>query len=316
MRALIASPLGLLVGLSLGALGGGGSILAVPALVHGVGETAQAATATSLFVVGAAAMIGILPHWRKGHVRFGSGVLFAVVGTGGSFVGTQLNHGVDGDLLMLLFSGFMVLAGVAMLRNRSAAAPLDPAGALVDAEGSDGDPVASCAPPVESVGNPRHGSDHAVVADAAAASSAGGVATAVRPASCEQRSNPARCRTIKVIIAGTVVGVLTGFFGVGGGFIIVPALVLTLGLPMPVAVGTSLVVIAMNSAIALGLRGGGSDIDWAATLPFLVMAAIGTVIGGRVAERVDPDKLKLAFVGLLAVVAVLTGATAAVAMAA
>ena len=83
MRSLLASPLGFLVGLSLGALGGGGSILAVPALVYGVGESAQAATATSLLVVGFAALVGVVPHWRKGRVRLCAGVLFGVAGIGG-----------------------------------------------------------------------------------------------------------------------------------------------------------------------------------------------------------------------------------------
>ncbi|MDQ2678379.1 MAG: sulfite exporter TauE/SafE family protein, partial [Actinomycetota bacterium] len=110
MRALIASPLGLLVGLSLGALGGGGSILAVPALAHGVGESAQMATTTSLLVVGISSLIGVVPHWRKHNVDVRAGLLFALAGVGGSYVGTSLNRGVDGDVLMLAFAGFMVLA--------------------------------------------------------------------------------------------------------------------------------------------------------------------------------------------------------------
>ena len=127
MRSLIASPLGFLVGLSLGALGGGGSILAVPALVYGVGESPQGATATSLLVVGVAALIGVVPHWRRGNVRLAAGLLFGVAGLGGSVVGTWLNGGVDGDVLLLAFSVFMVVAGVAMvLRTRRSTESAEP----------------------------------------------------------------------------------------------------------------------------------------------------------------------------------------------
>jgi uncharacterized membrane protein YfcA len=290
VRALIASPLGLLVGLSLGALGGGGSILAVPALVHGVGESAQAATTTSLLVVGVASLIGVIPHWRKGHVDLRAGVTFAAAGVGGSYVGTWLNRGVDGDVLLLAFAGFMVLAGVAMWRGNAAAATPAPALAGVGGTGA--------ASPVERT----------------EVGAAGDVATLVVPKGCDARQHPARCRMMKVVVTGTVVGALTGFFGVGGGFIIVPALVLSLGMAMPVAVGTSLVVIALNSAVALSMRGGVGEIDWAATLPFLGTAAIGTLIGGRIAERVDPRKLRSAFVWLLGVVAIITGAGAVLAI--
>jgi uncharacterized membrane protein YfcA len=95
----------------------------------------------------------------------------------------------------------------------------------------------------------------------------------------------------KVLLAGTAVGLMTGFFGVGGGFVIVPALVLTMGFSMPDAVGTSLVVIAINSAMALGLRAGTLDIHWGDALPFLVLAIIGTVLGKRIADRVPASKL-------------------------
>lgn len=295
MRALIASPLGLLVGLSLGALGGGGSILAVPALVHGVGESAQAATTTSLLVVGVASLIGVIPHWRKGHVDLRAGITFAVAGVGGSYVGTWLNRGVDGDVLLLAFAGFMVLAGVAMWRGNAATATPTPALAAVGGTGAD---VAG----------------GAITDLPAEIGAAGDVATLVVPKGCDTRQHPARCRMMKVVVTGTVVGALTGFFGVGGGFVIVPALVLSLGMAMPVAVGTSLVVIALNSTVALAMRGGVGEIDWAATLPFLGTAAIGTLIGGRIAERVDPRKLRSAFVWLLGVVAIVTGAGAVLAI--
>ncbi len=110
----------------------------------------------------------------------------------------------------------------------------------------------------------------------------------------------------KVLLAGTAVGLMTGFFGVGGGFVIVPALVLTMGFSMPDAVGTSLVVIAINSAMALGLRAGTLDIHWGDALPFLVLAIIGTVLGKRIADRVPASKLTTGFVALLIALAAYT----------
>lgn len=297
MRSLLASPLGFLVGLSLGALGGGGSILAVPALVYGVGESAQAATATSLLVVGFAALVGVVPHWRKGNVRLCAGLVFGAAGVGGSFVGTALNHGVDEDVLLLAFSMFMVVAGVAMLRRSrrtSAAAALEVTDVPIGA------PVAST--PTDRCGLkvPVCGPDDA------------GVAVLTRTEPVRTRLDTATL--VKVVAAGSVVGLLTGFFGVGGGFVIVPALVLTLGFAMPEAVGTSLVVIAINAAVALAMRAGSSTIDWSAALPFLITAAAGTVIGGRIGERVDPRRLTGAFVVLLTLVALYTGTSAAIAL--
>ena len=107
-------------------------------------------------------------------------------------------------------------------------------------------------------------------------------------------------------MAGTVVGFLTGFFGVGGGFVIVPALVLALGFSMPDAVGTSLLVIAVNSAFALSQRLGTTGIEWRVALPFLVAGLLGVGTGKRLADRVDARTLTTWFVGLLVAVAAYT----------
>ena len=113
MRGLLASPLGLLIGLSLGALGGGGSILAVPALVYGAGETAQVATSTSLLVVGAASFMGVGSHWRAGRVKWGHGLLFGITGIGGSYLGAALARRAPSDVLQRAFA--VLLVGVALL---------------------------------------------------------------------------------------------------------------------------------------------------------------------------------------------------------
>ena len=106
------------------------------------------------------------------------------------------------------------------------------------------------------------------------------------------------------IVAATGVGLLTGFFGVGGGFVVVPALTLVLGLSMTTAVATSLLVIAINSGASLGARAvTGLDVDWAVILPFAVLAVVGTLIGARVSQRVDQGRLQVGFIALLVLVA-------------
>jgi uncharacterized membrane protein YfcA len=111
-------------------------------------------------------------------------------------------------------------------------------------------------------------------------------------------------RVLKIIVAATGVGLLTGFFGVGGGFVIVPALVLALGFDMPAAVGTSLLVIAINSAAALAARlGGHLSLDWPLLAVFTAAALAGVLAGNRVASRVDASRLTTAFTVLLIAVA-------------
>ena len=125
-RAIVTSPLGFLIGLSLGALGGGGSILAVPALVYGAGQTPKQATTTSLILVGVTSLIGIVPHWRAGRVRVVPGVIFGLAGVGGSLLGSNWNKAVDPDVLLLAFSVLMLVAAAAMWRRtRATAEPAD-----------------------------------------------------------------------------------------------------------------------------------------------------------------------------------------------
>jgi uncharacterized membrane protein YfcA len=267
MRALLASPVGFLIGLSLGALGGGGSILAVPALVYVAGQTPKEAVATSLVVVAIVSMFGVLPHWRAGHVRVRSGLVFAATGVAGSLLGSAANRAVDPDALLLAFSGVMLVAAAAMLRRATRV----------------------------TAGTP----------DAVAAESAATVRIAV----------PIDVATAaKVAVAGSVVGLMTGFFGVGGGFVIVPALVLALGFSMPDAVGTSLLVIAINACVALAARLGSGDLQWAVIIPFTLAGLAGVLTGSRIAARVHPDRLVRWFAALLVAVAVYTAIRSALAL--
>jgi uncharacterized membrane protein YfcA len=117
-----------------------------------------------------------------------------------------------------------------------------------------------------------------------------------------------------VLAPGTAVGFLTGLFGVGGGFVMVPALTLALKLPMPEAIGTSLLVIVVNSAVALSTRLATTSIDWGTTLPFIVAAIAGVLVGGDVAGRLDPRRGLRWFAALLVGVAVYTAASSVAAL--
>jgi len=275
VRALLASPLGFLIGISLGALGGGGSILAIPALVYAAGQAPKAATTTSLVLVAITAAVGIVPHWRAGRVRVAAGTAFGVVGVGGSLLGTRLNSSVNQDLLLLLFSGLMLIAAGAMWRRVRRA--------------ETGVSVASKRPAAETVsltGTP----DGIPMARARAIS------------------------VVKVLVAGSFVGMLTGFFGVGGGFVIVPALVLALDFDMIQAAGTSLLVITINSVVALTSRLQGGSIEWRIVVPFVALSLLGVMAGNRLAGSKSPAVLQKWFAGLLVTVAVYTAVRSGIAL--
>lgn len=269
-RALLASPLGFLIGVSLGALGGGGSILAVPVLVFVAGQSASAATTTSLVVVGVASLIGAHGHWRAGRVRVAQGLTFGLVGVAGSLAGSALNRRLDGDVLLLAFAGLILVAAWRIVVG-----------------------CPSCT---------KSGEDEAIGDDDQSAG----------PPTTAQPLTPARL--VKIAGAGTGVGFLTGLFGVGGGFVIVPALALVLEFPMAVAVGTSLLVIAVNTAVALAARAGAGSIDWGTTLVFTAAAVAGVGAGKRIADRLDPKSMQRSFAALLVAVALYTGGRALVAL--
>lgn len=269
MRALLASPLGFFIGLSLGALGGGGSILAVPALVYAAGQSPKHATTTSLVLVALTALIGIVPHWRAGRVRVAAGTIFGLAGIGGSLLGSHWNKAANPDVLLLAFSGLMLVAAYGMWRRVTRT----PREVTLRSVG------AAAAPPISP-----------------------GIAR-IQPITI-----------VKVISAGTIVGLLTGFFGVGGGFVIVPALVLALGFTMPDAIGTSLLVITINSAVALTTRLQAGAIEWGTVIPFTIASLLGVLVGSRLAHTRDSTSLQRWFVGLLVVVALYTAARSGLAL--
>ncbi|MFC5178781.1 TSUP family transporter [Nocardioides taihuensis] len=259
VTGLVAVAAGLLIGLSLGALGSGGSILAVPVLVHLLGQSPIAATTGSLVVVGATALVAAVATRPSGTVRVGRGLAFGAAATGGAVVGSRLALRTPGDVLLLAFSALLLVVALAMLvrshRRRGLPAEQRPADVPI---------------------------------------------ITLRPFTC------ACPRALKVLVAATVTGLLTGFLGVGGGFLVVPALVLSLGLEVAEAAGTSLVVIVATSAVALLARlpGDAPVPDWGIVLVLTAAAVVGALAGVRTARRTDPRRLSQAFIALLLGVAV------------
>lgn len=279
MIILVAGVLGIVIGAVMGALGGGGAILTVPILVYLLGQTAQQATASSLVIVGVAALSAGIGHARAGHVRWATGISFGTVGIAASWVGSQANRHVQEGTLLLGFALVTVIAAAAMLVR-------DP----------EPDGARSCPP--ASVPTDRVGSTAVIAAVAAR----------------DVGLSPATTVAAKIVAAGLAVGLLTGFFGVGGGFVIVPALVLALHLPMPEAVGTSLWIIAINSGAALIARADHATFDWAVIVPITITAMVGTVAGRRAATRVQGNQLTRAFAVLLLLVAAYTGVRSALSL--
>jgi len=249
---ITALALGLIVGALLGLVGGGGSILAVPALVYGVGLPLSEAIPTSLIVVGAASAVAVLPRLRRG-VNWRLALIVGAAGVTTAFLGTMVNRLLDERVLLGGFAVIMVIAGVRMFL------------------------------PTRSVGGPCALPD-------------GGV----NWRSCLPRA----------LATGAVVGFLTGLLGVGGGFLIVPALTLVLGLPMGVAVGTSLVIIVINSAAGFVAHLGSVQIDWAVTGAFAVSAMAASLVAGRLGRGLSDKALKRGFAVLVLGVAVYVAAQA------
>lgn len=288
MFALLPLVLGATAGLALGLVGGGGSILTVPLLVGVLGVPPREATTMSLVIVGISALWAAIPHARRGNVRWARAGLFGAVGLVGTAIGGQLNRTVPPDLLLLGFAGVMVVAAVAMLRR---------AGSLRSVPS-----MAIARSPIVYVGA------GAPVALAGQAPNAG---ISVR---ARLRAHlPAQCPLIDhgpFVLTAVGVGLLTGFFGVGGGFLIVPALVLVMRLPMPVAIGTSLPIIAINSGTALaGHLAAGRGIDVPVTVLFTAGAIVAALAGGGLSARLPAITLARTFAVLVLVLAAYLAAT-------
>ncbi|AOP45393.1 sulfite exporter TauE/SafE family protein [Streptomyces lydicus] len=313
LLAVAALPCGLLIGLLLGALGGGGSVLAVPALVGLLGQSPHEATAGALVVVAVGAVSGLVCHARAGRVRWVAGAVFGALGTAGSYVGSRWSAALRPDVLMTAFAGLMlVVAAMLVWREVRAgrAAEPTPSRPVGETARPARDPNRPLRDPAQPLRDPARPAAPATPATPPAPLSE----TAPDAVSLPHTDSPSRTvllsRPVRVAVTASAVGLLTGFFGVGGGFVVVPALTLVLGLEMPVAIGTSLLVILINSLTALGTRAGTGGLDWRLLAGFAACAAIGSQLGNRLTTRLRPRTLTTAFAALVTVLALAMATTA------
>jgi uncharacterized membrane protein YfcA len=230
MTFVAALALSLAIGVSLGLLGGGGSILTVPILVYVIGLDAKPAIATSLLVVGITSAAAVIPHAVARRVSFGIGAAFGVASMVGAFAGGRLAHAIPSGVLLVSFAIMMLVTGLAMLRGRG-----------------------------------------------------------------REPEGPVERRWGRIVLSGIGIGLLTGIIGAGGGFLIVPALVLLCGVPMTAAVATSLFVIAINSFAGFASYLGSVAIDLRVAGLVSTAAVAGSFVGARWARRVRPEVLRRGF---------------------
>ncbi len=236
---------GSLVGFSLGLVGGGGSILAVPLMVYLVGvPSAHVAIGTSALAVATNAAANLVSHARMGNVKWPCAAVFAASGVVGAFGGSSLSKIVDGQKLLALFAILMLIVAIIMFVRRSGAGKAD-----------------------------------------------------VRL----NRENLPR-----LLVIGLLTGALAGFFGIGGGFLIVPGLIAAAGMPIINAIGSSLVsVTAFGMTAALNYAVSGF-VDWRLAIVFIIGGVVGGLIGGRIAKTLGERRgaLNTIFAGVVFVVAI------------
>ncbi|MCB1564905.1 MAG: sulfite exporter TauE/SafE family protein [Chitinophagaceae bacterium] len=234
----------ILIGITLGLLGSGGSILTVPVLVYLVGQPEKLAIAGSLAIVGGIALAGAVPRMLRREVDWRSVVWFGIPGMVGTFAGSTISKYVPGILQLFIFALVMLIAAVLMFRPSRR-----------------------------------------------------------RPASLAPRARH------RIVIDGLAVGVMTGLVGIGGGFLILPALVLLGGLAMHRAVGTSLAIIALNAFSGFAkhaslVAAAGMTLDWKLIGLFIAVGAVGSQIGLRLANRLPQQRLRQVFAVFLVLMGV------------
>lgn len=224
-----------LVGITLGLLGGGGSILTVPVLVYVADLDAKAAVAMSLLIVGLTSVFGVMPYVRRGNIDYKVAAVFGPVSMLGAYGGGALARYFSNTALLVLFAVMMVATSLAMLRRRG---------------------------------------------------------TAIEP---KASTHSPKVRAMLLALEGAGVGMFTGLVGAGGGFMVVPALVLLARLEMRRAIGTSLVIIALKSFAGLAGHLSHESIDWTLGLTLAAAAAVGAVAGGALASKIPAGALRRGF---------------------
>jgi hypothetical protein len=225
----IALGLALLIGISLGVLGAGGSMITMPVLVYVAGVAPKQAVVMSLAIVGGTSLAGSYLHYRVGNFNVKAASLLAISGAVGAYFGGMLTHLAPPSVLMLCFAGLMLVVGTLTLFKKP------------------------------------------------------------------EREGCGECRTWRCLAVGAILGTLTGFLGVGGGFLIVPALIFTAGVETKKAIGSSLAIISLNSAAGLLGQLRYTRIDWRLTLFFLAASLAGMAFGLSIVRRVPAQRLRIAF---------------------
>lgn len=232
---MLGYSLAILIGISLGLLGGGGSILTVPILVYAMGMDAKLSVALSLAIVGATSLIGSVGHYRAGNLNFKVALIFGPVAMLGTYFGARLAVFFSGATQLIMFAVIMLMASYFMIRKD------------------------------------KNSEENA-----------------------EETKNE-NLPYLLIIAEGLVVGVITGLVGVGGGFLIVPALVLLARIPMKQAVGTSLIIIAAKSVAGFAGYLNQVEVPWSFLGYFILFTGAGILIGTWLVKFVSAKKLKIIF---------------------
>ena len=247
-QAILAMASGGLVGMLLGATGGGGALVAIPLLVYVVGVTVQSATAMSLVVVGFSALFGAWKESRYQKVRGTAALVFGGTGMIGAWVGAQGHQFIQGDMVLFLF-GFLMIGVSVVTWKRSEK----------------------------------------------------NVEASVNQGCSMEFSVPCLAKALSM---GLGIGILTGFFGVGGGFLIVPALIIVMGFPVPIAIGTSLLIIAINAGSGMLSHLNHISLDGMLMLWMIGGSIIGMVAGGSIGRRLGSQRITKGFSMMVGVIGV------------
>ena len=234
----LAAIFAICIGLLLGLLGGGGSILTVPVLVYVLEFDAKNAIVTSLIIVAITSAIAMISHARNGCVCWKTGLSFSVTGIVGAYLGGRISAYIPDEILLLLFAMVMLVASFYMLRSKPMVTAKIP---LLDG---------LC---------------------------------------------PVELPLLAIFFDGFMVGAITGLVGVGGGFLLVPALSFLVGLPIHAAIGTSLLIITLQSLAALAGHADHINIDPKIVALFSGLAVIGSLIGSSLSQKISPKNLKQVF---------------------
>lgn len=295
---LTALAVGALIGLVVGALGAGGGILSVPALIYLLGVAPHEATSASLVIVLFTALAALAGRIGKNTICYQIALVFAALATVGTWLGSLANRAVSADLLMYAFALLLICVGLVMLRRAYPGLFSAYRGFLRVFPGL-----------FRGAANAGSG---AVSSDDGAAAADGVGAAGSTPAlgavsATGEVTSIGAVPLWRVALVATITGALTGFFGVGGGFAIVPALTLVLHLPIKRAASTSLLIMAITAVVALVARAQTSlSVDLGVIGAFTVASMLGGVAGAPLTRKVSSQKLTASFAALLLAVAVAT----------